>query len=317
MKQHHRHKFVAGLAETRWFLARGRGRRHAQTENKSARQKLSVRGAVTHARGEASLLKGHLKQQMRLSRFALILLLSVAGQAADVCGRVDLYGPYGFQFAGTTTISGAEIPVAGIGRIEFGDDGVLSGTSSVNFNGLYLGNPVTGTYEFGTDCRMTMSLQDDSGAFQRFSGTVTPGGKKVAFHQTDPGIVERGVMLRTAASCTSTDFRPGYAFTMSGVYTPLAADGATGTISGTGTINAPSSGGLTVARKLRNSEVSASGTFIVESGCFVNFEFTLPEGDGQPAISMKLRGILVNEGKEIQAISSDPGQTLSVRFTAR
>jgi hypothetical protein len=250
-------------------------------------------------------------------RFALIILLSVAAHAADVCGRVDLYGPYGFQFAGTTTISGAEIPVAGIGRIEFGDDGALSGISSVNFNGLYLGNPVTGKYEFGTDCRMSMSLQDDSGALQQFTGTVTPGGKRVAFHQTDPGTVERGVMLRTSAACTNTDFRPGYAFTMSGVYTPLAPDGATGTISATGTINAPSSGSLTLARRLRNSEASASGTFTVEGGCFVNFEFTLPEGDGQPAIPMKLRGILVNEGKEIQAISSDPGQTLSARFTAR
>jgi len=254
---------------------------------------------------------------VRLSWFALILLLSIGAHAAEICGRNDLYGPYGFQFAGTTTISGPEIPVAGIGRIEFGDDGALSGTSSVNFNGLYLGNPVTGTYEFGTDCRMTMSLQDDSGAFQRFSGTVTPGGKKVTFHQTDAGTVERGIMLRTAASCTTTDFRPSYAFTMSGVYTPLAPDGASGTISATGSMNAPSSGSLTLARKLRNSEASAAVTFTVESGCFVNFEFTLPEGDGQPAIPMKLRGILVNEGKEIQAISSDPGQTLSARFMAR
>jgi hypothetical protein len=32
---------------------------------------------------------------------------------------------------------------------------------------------------------------------------------------------------------------------------------------------------------------------------------------------MKLRGIVVNEGKEIQAISSDPAETLSARFTAR
>jgi hypothetical protein len=254
---------------------------------------------------------------MRLTWVVLLVLLTVAAQAADVCGRDDLYGPYGFQFSGTTTISGAETPVAGIGRIEFGDDGVLSGISSVNFNGLYLGNPVTGTYEFGTDCRMSMSLQDDSGALQHFSGTVTPGGKRVTFHQTDPGIVERGVMLRTSASCTNTDFRPSYAFTMSGVYTPLAPDGASGTISAVGTINAPSSGGLTLTRRLRDTDVTASGTFKVESNCFVDFEFTLPEGDRQLAIPMKLRGILVDEGEEILAISSDPAETLSARFTAR
>ena len=80
---------------------------------------------------------------MRLTPFFLLVLLSVAAHAADVCGRDDLYGPYGFQFSGTTTISGSETPVAGIGRIEFGGDGAVSGISSVNFNGWYLGNPVT------------------------------------------------------------------------------------------------------------------------------------------------------------------------------
>jgi hypothetical protein len=254
---------------------------------------------------------------MQLTRFAFVVFLSVAAHAADVCGRNDLYGPYGFEFSGTTTISGSETPVAGVGRIEFGDDGAVSGISSVNFNGLYLGNPVTGTYEFNTDCRMSMSLQDDSGAFQHFSGTVTPGGKKVAFHQTDPGTGERGIMLRTSESCTDTDFRPSYAFTMSGVYTPLAPDGASGPISAAGAINVTSSGSLTLTRRLRSTDVTASGTFNVESGCFVNLEFTLPEGDGQPAIPMKLRGILVDEGKQILAISSDPAETLSARFTAR
>ena len=162
-----------------------------------------------------------------------------------------------------------------------------------------------------------MSLQDDSGAFQHFSGTVTPGGKKVTFHQTDPGSGERGIMLRTSESCTETDFRPSYTFTMSGVYTPLAPDGASGPISAVGTINVTSSGSLTLKRRMRNTDVTASGTFNVESNCFVDFEFTLREGDGQPAIPMKLRGILVDEGKEILAISSDPAVTLSARFTAR
>ncbi|MCU1272955.1 MAG: hypothetical protein JWO48_386 [Bryobacterales bacterium] len=266
---------------------------------------------------ELSLSRAHLKQQMRLTRLVVLLLLSVAAHAADVCGRNDLYGPYGFQFSGTTTISGSETPVAGLGRIEFGDDGAVSGISSVNFNGLYLGNPVTGTYEFGTDCRMSMNLQDDSGAFQHFSGTVTPGGKKVTFHQTDPGTGERGIMLRTSDSCTDTDFRPSYAFTMSGVYTPLAPDGASGTISAGGTIDAASSGSPTLTIRLRNTDATASGTFNVESNCLVDLEFTLPEGDGQPDIPMKLRGILVDEGKEILAISSDPAVTSSARFTAR
>src|SRR6476469_4311370 len=80
---------------------------------------------------EPSLVRAHLKNHMRLTRLGLLVLFSVAAYAADICGRNDLYGPYGFQYAGTTTISGAETPVAGIGRIEFGDDGAVSGISSV------------------------------------------------------------------------------------------------------------------------------------------------------------------------------------------
>ncbi len=117
----------------------------------------------------------------------LPLLLSAPARAADVCSDEELEGPYGFLLSGRTTISGSETPVVSLGRIVLDDEGIVSGSSSVHFNGLLLGNPVTGAYEVNSDCSMTMSLQDTSGAFQHFGGKVTPGGDKVTLYQTDPG----------------------------------------------------------------------------------------------------------------------------------
>ena len=102
----------------------------------------------------------------------MILLggLLCAAASGQVCGANDLSGGYGFQLAGTTTISGAPTPMAAIGRLAFETEGRISGTSSVNFNGLFLGNPVTGTYTFQTNCAIAFELQDDSGAWQHFQG---------------------------------------------------------------------------------------------------------------------------------------------------
>ena len=53
----------------------------------------------------------------------------------------------------------------------------------------------------------------------------------------------------------------------------------------------------------------------VESDCTVELEFALP-GDGTPT-AVKLRGMLVDAGKEILAIQTDPGAVVSARFTVK
>src|ERR1700682_568574 len=128
---------------------------------------------------------------------SLLLALSVFGYGAEVCAKTDILGAYGFQLTGTTTISGVPTPIASIGRVVLDNDGKISGYSSVNFNGFFLGNPITGTYEINTDCNITWSLQDDSGAWQHFAGKVMQGGARVDFHQADPGTGGRGVMKKT------------------------------------------------------------------------------------------------------------------------
>jgi hypothetical protein len=176
-----------------------------------------------------------------------------------------------------------------LARLVFNEDKSVNGYSSVSFDGLLLGNPVTGTYEIQSDCTISWSLQDDSGTYQRFSGTVKPGGNRVEFSQADPDTGQHGIMERTSDACTDADFRPRYSFTMSGDSIKgvlvAAADGTFTTSDG------------------------SSGTFKVDSDCIVHIEF----GNGE----INLRGILVNNGAEILAIQIDPGKTVSARFTAQ
>jgi len=83
----------------------------------------------------------------------------VASASGAVCGANDLSGGYGFRLSGTNTISESPKPAAAVGRIVFEAGGEVSGTSSVNFDGLFLGNPVRGKYTFKTDCSLEFELR--------------------------------------------------------------------------------------------------------------------------------------------------------------
>jgi len=245
---------------------------------------------------------------------ASVTCFASAALAADVCGEREVEGPYGLQLSGITKITPTEQPAATIARLVFNDEGSVNGISSVNFNGWYLGNPVTGHYQVDQDCTLTLSLQDDSGAHQHFAGKVTPGGRKATVHQTDPGANQRGVMGKTSDSCDASNFKPAYVFTLSGGPTPLAAGGISGSISAEGVIHREGEGQFMLIRKPNQT---APGTYSVESDCFVNMEFTLPPTGTEAAIPIKLRGILVNDGAEILAIGAQPELTVVARFIAR
>jgi len=213
----------------------------------------------------------------------LTLVLCTSG-FSQVCGNFDLSGAYGFQLSGNTTIAGVSKPMASIGRLDFGADGKISGTSSVNFGGLFLGNPVTGTYSAtGANCSLTFDLQDDSGGWQHFSGTLAPGGAHGQFHQTDPGTGGRGQLVRVPASCGAGSLVGRYTVTIDGHKTVTAADG-----------HGAFSGG------------SNSGTYDVGSDCFVEINF-----------GGKFRGIVVNEGRAVFAVQADPGKVVTATFTAQ
>jgi hypothetical protein len=233
--------------------------------------------------------------------FLSVLLPGLAAQAADVCNPADLVGPYAFQLTGSTDISGTPRPTASLGRIVFDERGSLSGTASATFRGLLLGNPVTGSYEAKSDCSVVWKLQDDSGGFQNFSGTLSTDGTRVQFKQTDPGGAQRGIMQRTSDACSAADLLKEYSFTVSGSTTPMQPGEVGRTVSAKGTL-----------------DIAENGSFQVESDCSVRFGLTLPAQEGRVAEAspMTMRGFLVNGGKEILAFQTDPGAMVAARFTS-
>jgi len=240
---------------------------------------------------------------------AVVVGLVATAHAAEVCNPNDLNGAYGLQMAGSTTIGGRAQPIAVIGRIVFGYGGSVSGVSSVNFNGFFLGNPVTGKYEANADCSMTLSLQVDSGGNQEFHGRVRPGGDRADVQQTDTGTGERGVLSRTPESCSAATFQGNYNFQLSGSATPFNED-TPATMPGSATVEANGNGGLTLTR----GSVQTNGTYTVDSECFVQLDIGLP--DAESAL-VKLRGILVGGGKEVLVVATDPERVGSGRFTAK
>jgi len=223
-----------------------------------------------------------------------------------VCDPRPFQGAYAFQLSGETRISsdGKPKPAASIGNLTFDGEGGVSGYSSAQYAGYLQGNPITGKYEAHTDCSIAWSLQDDSGAFQHFAGKATPDFTHIDFHQTDPGGPQRGLMMRTPDSCSAATLRPQYRFTISGSFTPMldgqeprrvALSGAAGVTGGK------------VSITFSSDTAPVDGSMAVDSDCTVHVEI----GGSSP---MTLRGFLVDGGKEILAIQTDPGYTVTARF---
>jgi hypothetical protein len=226
-----------------------------------------------------------------MKQWLFILIPVTVAQAADICSPAKLTGPYAFQLSGSTTISGTPQPTVSVGRIVFDGSGKLSGTSSAMFSGLLLGNPVTGSYEAKEDCMLTWQLQDDSGAYQHFSGKLSQDLERASLRQTDPGGV-RGILAKTSDSCASADLRKSYDYAISGSTKAMQPGARSGSVSARGKVE--------------------SGEFQVDSDCSVHFLLHAPDG-GQ---TWTVRGFLVNGGREILGFQTDPGAMVAVRLTA-
>lgn len=249
-----------------------------------------------------NLLMKYRMAKFTMRRQMLLLLLSAAPLfAADLCNSKDFLGPYGFLLAGETGIGGRLQPTASLGRIVLDGAGALSGYSSVNFNGYFLGNPVTGMYEIHSDCSVNWALQDDSGAFQHFTGHANPDGSAIDFHQSDPhteGVT--GKLEKIPGECSDASFRGRFTWSLSGSTTPFAGEGAR-PAGGNGVAQVDGAGGLVLSEGAEPIE----GTYEIGGDCFVDITY----GD------KKLRGILVDGGRALPVIETDPKATAAGRFT--
>jgi len=233
---------------------------------------------------------------MTHGRLLLLLLLSTAA-AAQVCDPAKFAGTYALQLSGTTTISGVEKPATSLARVVFDGQGKLSGISSTMFSGFLLANPVTGSYEARADCTLTWKLQDDSGAYQNFAGTIAPDLVRGQFRQTDPGAPERGVMVKSADKCTAQDLRARYTYSVSGSTTPMQEGDRRQTVSARGTV-----------------DVARNGSFQIDSDCTVRFNLIVLDA-AEREQWLDMRGLLVSGGQEILAIETDPGAMVTGRLS--
>lgn len=233
--------------------------------------------------------------------------------AAEVCGPYDILGAYGFQLSGATTIGvDGPQPMVAIGRLVFDEDHNVTGVSSADLAGYFLGNPVTGSYSFHTDCSLTFALQDDSGTYQHFSGVVKERGATIEIHQTDPDTGEPGVMERTPGGCGNASFHGAFAFSLSGTASQFATDQAPGSpFSVSGTVIADGAGNLVFT----SSGGKTTGSYTLDSDCIAEMELGLAEGDSSSIL--KMRGVLVKQGKLLLAVESDPARIATARFTEK
>lgn len=238
----------------------------------------------------------------------LLAALVLPALHADVCDPRQFGGTYGFQLSGTTTISGDAKPTVSVGRLVFDGTGNVTGYASAHFAGYLQGNPTTGTYEAHSDCSVGWSLQDDSGAFQHFRGTMAPGGARVEFRQTDRGGPTHGVMARAPKVCGNAAFQPQYRFSISGSFTPMIEGQQAHTVSLSGTANVSGAGKLLFDL---GDQRHAEGTYDVDSDCVATIGMTLESGD-----TVNLRGMLVDQGREILGMATDAGATVTAHFTA-
>jgi hypothetical protein len=116
------------------------------------------------------------------------------------------------------------------------------------------------------------------------------------------------VLQKTPANCDTAAFKGRYEYNSSGVSTPYALGGGGTTVTEKGTMDADGAGNLT----LNVLDQATGGTYEVDSECFVEIRYTPASGD-----EINLRGILVNGGKEVMAIHTDPEVTGTVKLTAR
>jgi hypothetical protein len=245
--------------------------------------------------------------------FAWIFALSVAHAA--VCDPKAFHGAYGMSLTGATTIGGPTRPVAVVGRLVVEDSGNLSGISSTSFTGLILGNPVMGRYQAHADCSVTWILQDDSGNFQHFAGTMSTDGGHVAFRQTDPGGAGNGTLLRTVNWCSASSLAGTFKFKASGRTVDITSAVDSGPVSLQGVLIADGAGTLSL-NSGPGQPVVAAGSYEVQGDCFVTLVLEMPAGEHKTA-TMHFRAILVDDGHEVLGIQTDPGTVVSVRLVSK
>ncbi|WP_147445661.1 hypothetical protein [Corallococcus aberystwythensis] len=105
------------------------------------------------------------------------------------CKPRMLKGSYVYANSGFFVTGTDRIPFAQAGRDVFNGDGTLTGSATVNTNGVSSRIAYSGTYTLDSHCRGTATLTDNTGVTDHFDFFVTKNGETMTYVQTDPGYV--------------------------------------------------------------------------------------------------------------------------------
>jgi hypothetical protein len=123
-------------------------------------------------------------------------------QGSPTCTNAGVEGSFGFETTGVF-LAGAPSTgaVAFIGELKFtvnpSGEGVISGHLASSEDGTFQTfgeEPVTGSYQVGTDCRGTATITPKGGSEMHFKLVVVDGGNKMLAIETDANTVVSGTL---------------------------------------------------------------------------------------------------------------------------
>jgi hypothetical protein len=197
--------------------------------------------------------------------------------STGVTGTTGATLPGGFG-SNTASINGS---VPGLSRFVFDGNGAVLGLATGSTANVPLLAPV-GSYSVASNCTATISL--NSG--QHYNAVIVNQGNEVLFGQSDSnGNGATGVLVRSANSCTASQYPQSFGFEFYGAMQPASAS-ANGMFltpySSIGVLNTDGNGNFTISafqfgsNGASSQALTASGTYTVGSNCTLNLSFAAP-----------------------------------------
>jgi hypothetical protein len=254
-----------------------------------------------------------ISKTFRTASVIVFVTLALTSGAWAACSNSSVSGTYGFQGNGA---DGSGLPTALLGQFTIDSSNLtFSGTETVSDDGVIAPNlPLTGTYSIASNCTGTGTIAVNGGKASDIYFVVTSVGLRTLYGKT--GTTEASMATpQGTATCTNAGVKGAFGFEVGGIFFtgapfvgPVALVGElslTTNASGDGVIN-----GLMSASEdgtiYTFTETPVTGSYSITSNCQGTASITLK---GQSAMNYAL--VVVNAGKTIQAIETDPDTTAS------